>query len=175
MNTLRRIMALVIAVGMVMGMSCTAFAESREMEKGLSSESASYGVSTECNYYLPENTDDLSQYFKFGGMGQRIDSNGYFTFSFAYSLNSSSFRPVDTTIRVYASATSSTNNKTYYISLYKSGQNSLVKKATFTANGGSQYYDFTGLSTSLSYYLKFTKSSSSTTTITGSGQVEYIQ
>jgi len=108
-------------------------------------------------------------------MGQRIDSNGYFTFSFAYSLNSSSFRPVDTTIRVYASATSSTNNKTYYISLYKSGQNSLVKKATFTANGGSQYYDFTGLSTSLSYYLKFTKSSSSTTTITGSGQVEYIQ
>jgi hypothetical protein len=107
------------------------------MEKGLSSESASYGVSTECDYYLPENTDDLSQYFKFGGMGQRIDSNGYFTFSFAYSLNSSSFRPVDTTIRVYASATSSTNNKTYYISLYKSGQNSLVKKAAFTANGGS--------------------------------------
>ena len=165
MNTLRRIMALVMAVGMVMGMSCTAFAESREMEKGLSFY----------QYYLPENTDDLSQYFKFGGMGQRIDSNGYFTFSFAYSLNSSSFRPVDTTIRVYASATSSTNNKTYYISLYKSGQNSLVKKATFTANGGSQYYDFTGLSTSLSYYLKFTKSSSSTTTITGSGQVEYIQ
>ena len=71
-------MALVIAVGMVMGMSCTAFAESREMEKGLSSESASYGVSTECDYYLPENTDDLSQYFKFGGMGQRIDSNGYY-------------------------------------------------------------------------------------------------
>jgi hypothetical protein len=28
MNTLRRIMALVMAVGMVMGMSCTAFAES---------------------------------------------------------------------------------------------------------------------------------------------------
>jgi len=50
MNTLRRIMALVMAVGMVMGMSCTAFAESREMEKGLSSESASYGVSTECDY-----------------------------------------------------------------------------------------------------------------------------
>lgn len=175
MNTFRRIMALIIAAGMVMGMNCTAFADGREIVEDTSSKTTSYGVAEECDYYIPKNIDDSSQYFRFESMGQRMDSNGYFTFSFSHSLKSSSFRPAQSTICVYASATSSTSNKTYYISLYKSGQSNAISTITYTANGTTEYHYFTGLSTSTSYYLKFTLPILSNATITGSGRVATIQ
>ena len=175
MKILRRIIALIMGVWMVMGVSCIAFADSREIAGYLPSEATSYGVAEECDYYLPENTDDLSQYFKFGSLGQRMDSNGYFTFSFSYALSSTSFKPAHSSICVYATATSSTSNKTYYISLYKSGQSNAISTITYTANGKTERHYFTGLSTSNRYYLKFTLPILSSATVTGSGRVETIQ
>ncbi len=130
---------------------------------------------TECDYYLPTNTDSSSEYFCFNEEGQRINSDGSFTFSFSWALQSSYFKPANSTIRIYATATSDTNNKTYYINLYKDGESNPVKTVKYTANGVSQYADFSGLDTNSYYYMYFRIPLNSTATITGSGQINYIQ
>jgi hypothetical protein len=143
-----------------------------ELDKG---SGMKMGVAKECSYYLPQNSESSSEYFRFSNLFTRMNSNGSFTFSFMREMDSDSFKPKNSTMRVYATATSSNSNQTYYISLFKSSDNSLVQSVTYTANGNSQYYDFTGLSTSTRYYLHFSKPISSTATITGSGQINSIQ
>ena len=136
-------------------------------------------VAKECNdIYLEENNDDSNEYFEFGNPNLRIDANGSFTFSYKREMSSSTFKPAATSITVYSKATSSTDNKTYYISLYKynsSGDDTFLKKIKYTANGTSQSYKFTGLSTSSKYYLYFSKPLTSSATITGSGRIASIK
>lgn len=79
---------------------------------------------------------------------------------------------------MYATATSSTSDQTYYIALYKknaSGNDTQIKDIKYTANGKTQSYTFNELSTDSTYYLYFTKPLTSTATITGSGRIETIQ
>lgn len=127
---------------------------------------------------LDENTDDSSEYFRFANPNSRIDSNGNFTFSFKWEMDSSYFKPKNSSITVYAKATSSTSNEKYYITLYKynsSGDDTKVKRIKYTANGTNQSYTFTGLNTSSSYYLRFTKPLTSSAKITGSGRIASIK
>ena len=83
------------------------------------------------------------------------------------------FKPAKSTIRVYATATSSNSYQTYYIHLHNY-DDTCVACITYTANGNSQYYEFTGLDTSQYYHLYFTKGVL-TGTITGSGQINSIK
>lgn len=167
MRKFRRLMCFIMATVMVLGTSMTVFAADIEEHYD--------GVAIECDYELPENTDDSSEYFSFINLNQRMDSNGYFTFSYSWAMSSDYFKPASSSIRVYMSATSSTSNQTYYINLYKSGSDSSLGSVKLTANGNSQYYDFTGLDTNSYYYLSFSKPLLSNATITGSGHINYIQ
>ena len=169
MKRVIRVMSMVMVAIMTLSIGINAKAvESRvNFEKKMD-------VAKECDYYLRKNNDSSSEYFRFSPL-TRMSSSGNFSFSYKREMDSDSFKPTDSTMRVYATATSSTNNQTYYISLFKSSDDSLVKSVTYTANGSSQYYDFTGLSTSTSYYLHFSKPLSSSATITGSGQINSIQ
>lgn len=133
--------------------------------------------SIECEYALPENNDSSSEYFEFiQDSNQRIDANGYFTFSYLNSMISTSFKPAASSMTIYVTATSSpTPNKTYYISLVEFDTDTIVKRVSFTANGVSQYYVFTGLDTSKDYYLGFSLPLFSSGTVTGSGHLVSIQ
>lgn len=133
------------------------------------------GYAVECEYDLPENEDSSCQYFAFDENTQKIDSNGNFTFSFSWAMSSTTFKPAASKIRVYASATSSTSNKTYYITLKRFSDDASMGYGTYTANGTSQYIEFSGLDLYTSYYLYFSKPIISGATITGSGSVNYIQ
>lgn len=165
----KRMLSMVLVLAMLFSTNLTAFA----------SEKAEYDdVAVACDVNLDENTDDSEEYFRFVNPNSRIDSNGNFTFSFKWTMDSSYFKPASSSITVYAKATSSTSNETYYITLYKynsSGDDVKVKKVKYTANGTNQSYKFTGLSTSSSYRLKFTKPLSNNTTITGSGRIASIK
>ena len=169
-----------IVVAMTFGSKLVALAADMEEVDSYFEEDVLFNDSrieeaTECDYYLPANTDSSSQYFYFNEEGQRINSDGSFTFSFSWALQSSYFRPANSTIRIYATATSDTNDKTYYINLYKDGESNPVKTVKYTANGVSQYADFTGLDTNSYYYMYFRIPLTSSATITGSGQINYIQ
>ena len=85
------------------------------------------------------------------------------------------FKPKASSIKVYMKATSSTSDKKYYINLYKDGSDSSLGSVTYTADGTSQYYEFTGLDTNSSYYLYFSKPLFSNATITGTGHINHIQ
>lgn len=165
----KRMLSVVLVLAMLFTTNLTAFA----------SEKVEYDdVAVASDVNLDENTDDSSEYFRFANPNSRIDSNGNFTFSFKWKLESSYFKPANSSITVYAKATSSTSNEKYYISLYKynsSGDDTLVKKIKYTANGTNQSYKFTGLSTSKSYRLIFSKPFTSNSTITGSGRIASIK
>ena len=124
---------------------------------------------------LPLNTDSSCQYFQFENDGQRMDSQGNFTFSFSWAMQSTSFKPFATTITIRATATSSNNNKTYYIGVKEVATGNSLGYATYTANGQQQDFQFSGLDLNTSYYLYFSKPILSNATITGSGRVMNIQ
>lgn len=133
------------------------------------------GYATECENEIdiPINTDASNQYFIFVDEGQKIDAYGNFTFSFSWAMESSSFKSSKTTLRVYATATSSNSNQTYYIGVKELGGNS-VGYATYTANGVLGYADFP-VNTYTTYVLYFSKPLLSNATITGSGYLDHIQ
>lgn len=76
-------------------------------------------IATECNIELPENTDDSREYCEFTNPNMRMESDGSFSFSYQRSMQSDDFKPASSSITVYATATSSTSDQTYYIALYK--------------------------------------------------------
>ena len=183
MNAIKKLTFLLVATVFFIHLGTFALAadsdDTTENEYVNSSPDTVYDVAVDCDYELPENNMDIDpsiQYFAFNGaQGNRINGDGSFTFQFSNEMPSTSFKPADTSIRVYATATSSTNNKTYYIGLYETGQTTPIKVVTYTANGNSQYGEFTGLSTNTYYHLYFSKPIYSAATITGSGQINYIQ
>lgn len=132
----------------------------------------------ECDINLPENTDDTHEYWEFTGSNMRMGSDGSFTFSYQWAMQSDDFKPASSSITVYATATSSSSDQAYYIALYKknaSGNDTQIKDIKYTANGKTQSYTFKELSTDSTYYLYFTKPLTSTAKITGSGRIETIQ
>ena len=165
----KRMLSVVLVLAMLFTTNLTAFA----------SEKVEYDdVAVASDMNLDENTDDSSEYFRFANPNSRIDSNGNFTFSFKREMDSSYFKPKNSSITVYAKATSSTSNKNYYIALYKynsPGDDIMIKRIKYTANGNNQSYTFTGLSTSSDYCLRFTKPLTSSATITGSGRIASIK
>lgn len=167
MKKFKSLICFIMATVMMLGTSMSVFAADVEEQYD--------GVAIECDYELPENVDDSSEYFCFMSPHQRMDSNGYFTFSYSWAMESDLFKPASSSIRLYMTATSSTSNQTYYINLYKVGSDSSLGTVRFTANGNSQYYDFSGLDTNSYYYLYFSKPLLSNSTITGSGHINYIQ
>ena len=102
-----------------------------------------------------------------------MSSDGSFTFSYSWAMESDRFKPADTSIKITATATSTGDNKSYNIILY-TADGTHIKTVTYTADGTPYSYTFTGLSTSTKYYLKFTKPLGNTT-ITGSGKISSIQ
>ena len=129
----------------------------------------------ECEYEPLDNTNDSFDYSSFLIMNRRIDNKGYFTFSYSWAMYSEYFKPASSSIKVYMKATSSNSDKTYYINLYKMDSDSSLGSVTYTANGKSQYYEFTGLDTNSSYYLYFSKPLFSNATITGTGHIKNIK
>lgn len=165
----KKLLSIMLVFTMLLATNLTAFAAEEETYDD---------VASECDIELEENTDDSEEYFKFGNPKLRLDSNGNFTFSFKREMSSGYFKPASSSITVYAQATSSTDNESYYIGLYKynsSGDDTFIKRIKYTANGNNQSYTFTGLSTSSSYYLYFTKPLTSSATITGSGRIASIK
>ena len=120
---------------------------------------AAYDVAIKCDYELSENNDSSSEYFRFDNPLQRMDSNGNFTFSFKSIMNSDSFKPKTSSIKVYITATS-TSDKAFYVYLFKvnpdSDYDTMIKKVEYTANGQSQYYEFKDLDTKSKYYYLLT-------------------
>lgn len=129
---------------------------------------------TKTDEFLEQNTDDSSEYFRFSEKISRMDENGNFIFSYKDQFGGDTFKPSGSSITVYASATSSTSDTTYYISLYKSDGTLVKSNVKYTADGNTYKYKFTGLSSSTSYYLYFSKPLSSRATITGSGRIDSI-
>lgn len=168
MKTARKIGAFLLAMTMmVVSTNITAFAATEDKEYD--------AVATVCDDDLPENDNDLSEYFHFANPNSRMDSYGNFTFSFSWAMESDYFKPASSSLKLSAKATSSTSNQTYYIALYKVGSDNPIKNVKFTADGTAQSYQFTGLSTSSYYYLSFSKPILSNATITGTGKVSIIQ
>ena len=124
---------------------------------------------------MPINNDSSEQYFRFVDENNRMDSNGYFTFSFSWAMESTSFYPFASSITVVAAATSSNNNQTYYIGVKEVATGNSVGVHQYTANGSSYSSVFSGLDVNKSYKLYFSKPILSNATITGSGQVKNIQ
>lgn len=166
MKKLRSLLCFVMATILMLGSSITVFAADDRVQ---------YATATECEYELPENTDNSSDYFNFVNLKKRMDSNGYFTFSYSWAMYSQHFKPKASSIKVYMKATSSASDKKYYINLYKDGSDSSLGSVTYTADGTSQYYKFTALDTNSSYYLYFSKPLFSNATITGTGHINHIQ
>ena len=146
-------------------------------DSGSDSYSSLYDVATSSDVKLEKNTDSSHQYFVFDESGQKMDSNGNFTFSFSWSMDSASFKPASSSITLYARATCTSTVKSYNIDLYRidGTDDTLVKAVSFTANDTSQQYTFTGLDTSERYFLRFTKPFWNAGTVTGSGQITPIQ
>lgn len=168
MKLKKRLMALLLIGTTMLSTNLTAFAATTE---------AAEGVAIQCNEILPENTDSSTEYFRFTKQNPnaRMEDDGSFTFSFSWAMESQVFKPAASSIKVYATATTTSSDKTYSIYLYKSGEEDPVKKVSYKANGTSQYYEFTGLDTNSYYYLYFTKSAFNSGTVTGSGRIESIQ
>lgn len=124
---------------------------------------------------LAENSDTSSDYFWFGNPNLRMEDNGSFHFSFSFRLSSDLFKPTSSSIKVYATATSSNSNKSYNISLYESGSDKQVKSVSYKADGTEYNYEFTDLDPDKYYYLYFSKPLFSDSTITGDGRIDYIQ
>lgn len=162
-----RIATVLMSMMLVFSMNTTVFAAENDAEPD--------DVAIRCDYELAENDDSSSEYFRFGNPNQRMDEKGNFTFSFSYALDSDLFKPASSSIKVYATATSSSSDQTYYISLYKAVNDTYVKGVTYKADGTTQFYEFTDLDTSSYYYLSASKPLFSTGTITGSGHIDYIQ
>lgn len=165
----KKLLSVMLVFTMLLATRLTAFAAEEENYDD---------VARKCNVDLEENTDDTKEYFIFENLNMRLDSNGKFTFSFKREMSSGYFKPAGSSITVYAKATSSTDNETYYIGVYKynsSDDDTLIKRIKYTANGDNQSYTFTGLNTSSSYYLYFTKPLTSSATITGSGRIASIK
>lgn len=153
-------------------------AETEQLGNSISDEELGpfLGAATECDAEcdLPINNDSSSQFFAFVDDGQKMDANGNFIFSFSWAMESTSFRPSASSIDVYATATTSNNNKTYYIGLKEVGGSSLGYHS-YTANGTQQQGSFSGLDSNKWYVLYFSKPATSSATITGSGHVDYIR
>ncbi len=132
-----------------------------------------YGTAIKCDYDLPLNTDSSTQYFLFTPNEQRMNPDGSFIFSYSWAMPGDQFKPANSTIRVYVNATSSNSHQNFYIHLHNY-DDSCVTYVSFTADGNTYYYDFTGLDVTKYYHLYFTKGAL-TGTITGSGQINYIQ
>lgn len=168
---MKSILALTMVAAFIFGVTNTSVYASNEKEYD--------DTATVCDMELGENTDNSGECFRFiTNPNSRMESDGSFTFSYSWKMQSDYFKPANSSIKVYATATSSTSNKTYYISLYKynsSGDDKLVDKIKYTADGTSQYYQFTGLSTSSEYYLYFTLPLTSSAQITGTGKVVSIK
>lgn len=162
-----RIATVLMSAMLVFSVNTTVFAAENDAEPN--------DIAIRCDYELAENDDSSSEYFRFGNPNQRMDDEGNFSFSFSWEVNSDIFKPASSSIKVYATATSSSSDQTYYISLYEAGNDTFVKSAKFKADGTSQFYEFTDLDTNSYYYLSGTKPLFSTGTITGSGRIEYIQ
>ena len=159
--------ALMTIIMLVLSMNTSVFAAESDAEYD--------DVAISCDYELPENNDSSSEYFRFDNPNQRMDANGNFSFSYKMIMYSDTFTPASSSIKVYATAKSSTSDKTYYIMLYKYEDDTFIKSVSYKADGTSQVYEFTDLDTSKDYYLAFSKPLSSSATITGSGRIEYIK
>lgn len=180
MKRFKRALSLILMVSLVTTSSnIFAYAADANSTKKSDSDSSTslYDVAVPSEVKLEENTDSSHQYFAFDESGQKIDSNGNFTFSFSWSMDSTSFRPASSSLTLYARATCTSTNKSYNIDLYRIDptDDTLVKAVSFTANDTSQQYTFTGLDTSESYFLRFSKPFWNTGTVTGSGQITPIQ
>lgn len=116
------------------------------------------GQAKECDTEsdMPINEDSSCQYFLFVDDGQKMDGNGNFTFSFSWAMESTSFKPAGSSIDVYAAATSSNSDTTYYIGVKEVGGSSLGYYS-YTANGSQQYGGFSGLNPNKWYVLYFSK------------------
>lgn len=168
MKNVKKIFATLAAMLMVMGTCITTFAAEKEIivyEEAI----PSFDVK------LPQNTDDNGEYVRFSNSLKRIGSDGTFSFSFSMAMDSSTFTPANSTINVYAKATSSSETqKTFSILLYRWDDDQLVGKAkTFTANDVEQYCTWSGLDTNTKYYLYFSKPSGGK--ITGTGYIKSIK
>lgn len=137
-------------------------------------DTASIESATKTDEWLEQNTDNSSEYFRFSERISRMDENGNFVFSYKDQFGGDTFKPNGSSITVYASATSSTSDTTYYISLYKADRTLVKSNVKYTADGSTYKYSFTGLSSSTSYYLYFSKPLKSRATITGSGRIDSI-
>ncbi|MGN0427929.1 MAG: hypothetical protein ACI4F0_09030 [Agathobacter sp.] len=91
MKKFRSLLCFIMATVMVLGSNISVFA-AEDYEQYDS-------VSIECDYELPENIDDSYEYFSFLNLNQRMDSNGYFTFSYSWAMDSDYFKPASTSIR----------------------------------------------------------------------------
>lgn len=132
-------------------------------------------VAVSDSYELAENSDTSSDYFWFGNPNQRMEDDGSFYFSFSFRMSSDIFKPASSSIKVYATATSSNSNKSYNISLYESATDNLVKSVSYKADGVEYNYEFTDLDPDKYYYLYFSKPLFSDSTISGKGRIDYIQ
>lgn len=159
------VIVLMAAVVMIFSASSPVFAAENDAE---------YDVAIKCDYELPENSDSSSEYFRFENPLQRMDSNGNFIFSFSWAMYSDYFKPKNSSITVYVTATS-TSNKNYAIYLHEVSSDKQIGGADFVADGNEQSCTFTGLDTDSYYYLSFTKPIFSDATITGSGRICYIK
>lgn len=167
----KKILSVLLVLGVILSTNTTSLAADVDLPDDYAQK---------CDIYLPANNDDSHEYFEFTNPNARINSDGSFTFSFQREMSSSNFTPASSSITVYASATSSTSNKTYYISLWKystgsASDDTQIASIKYTADGSTQKYTFTGLSTSSRYYLYFSKPLTSSATITGSGRIESIK
>ena len=156
--------SLLMVLSMLMGMGITTTAQEI------------YKEAERCDdIVLPENKDDKGEYFRFDTSKQRMDKNGNFSFSYENTMTSDLFKPKDSSITIYATATTNTTKKGYSIGVYRYSDDKLMGSfVKYTADGGNWKHTWTGLNTNETYYLYFSQDSG-VGKVTGSGKINYIQ
>lgn len=137
-------------------------------------------ISTNTNHsiLLPSAKEN---YFEFTSGNSRINSDGSFTFSFAYgTLHSTTIRPSGSSLQVNITATCTDHEDCYYYVALMKGNYSvesgtLVKRVKYYTDGNEWGYTFTGLTAGSDYYLDFSQKSGCNGCIDGEGQVIGIQ
>lgn len=90
-------------------------------------------------------------------------------------MTSDTFKPKDSSITIYATATTNTVKNIYFIGVYRYSDDALMGSfIKYTADGGNWKHTWTGLDTNEKYYLYFSQDLG-VGKVTGSGKIKYIQ
>ena len=164
MKRWKKMLSLLMVLSMLVGMEMTVSAQEN------------YEEAERCDdIELPENKNNEGEYFKLDNSDKRIDQDGNFSFSYENTMTSDTFKPKDSSITIYATATTNTVKNTYFIGVYRYSDDALMGSfIKYTADGGNWKHTWTGLDTNEKYYLYFSQDLG-VGKVTGSGKIKYIQ